>query len=579
MGTPASTPAPPQWSAHLRPAKFLQDYEFWCTASNLYDEDVIAAKFAFCFPEEMREAVIRSYNRQQTWAAMKQECLQILEECSTVTAGDYSSARRLFDSTDTFQKYQESITLFKMRWDQILTEYAQARQAHGLTPWSPRDELIEFQRRILPNMQSHLLKHLNAVQNVTDAVRIIRAREQYNRDVKAAQQQRASMAVDPGAAAIRAASSFGPNNPPASASAARSDPLAAPARLSLHGQPNAQIESSATVRTKMWDAQSVALEAAMKEQAEKFQEMQKRVERQEQELKQLKAEKDSEGSGMRAASLKQVQFTDMIDTPTRVPFPPEELPDSIKCYVSLTSNGHQWCLWHNTNDHNTTSCSTVCCRCGGSHAVYVCPIPHNDVKCDNCGRKGHVQRCCIWAVLGDFRRLSSHGAQTSHNSQVPFQHNQANFGQRPHPYGQPPSNGFQRGPGMGGPPYHGQSPTGTHDRGSGYNRHKRKFQGTVHGKSLNSEQTESDQKAQKFFQPAVLNKKLKENNEQLIARLTDVTKQQIRDSQSRLENRLMKAITDGVKEGSRSRDRRRSASSASTSSRRRSSSSSYKRPN
>ena len=595
----------------------MQDYEFWCTASNLHDENVIAAKFAFCFTGDLREAVIRSYNNQQTWAAMKQECLQLLEECSTVTAGDYSSARTLFDGTDTYQKYEESISMFKMRWDQIVGEYTQARQTHGLAPYGPRDELIEFQRRILPNMHSHLLKHRNSVNSVGDAVRVIRTREQYNRDVKAAQQQRAAMSVDPGAEAIRAASSFGSDAPPASARAAsaaclpsgRAQPyaqsplLVAPARVSLHGQPNAQLESTATVRTKVWDTQALALEKAMKEQTEKFQEMQKqmerlgaemqeRVEQQAEELRRLKAgEKKPEASGPRAASLKHVAFADMADGQVRVPFPPEELPDNVKCYVSMNSNGFQWCLWHNTADHNTTSCSKVCCRCGEPHSVYVCPTPHNDVKCGNCGRKGHVQRCCIWAVLGDFRRLSSHGAQANPNSQRPFQHNQINFGQQQYPYGQPPGNSFQGGPPMGGPTHHGQGPTGTHDRGNGYNRHnKRKFHHAVHGKSLNSGEKTPDQKSQKFFQPAVLNKKLKENNEELIAKLTDITKRQVRqelrDTQDRFETRLMKAITDSAatRGGSQAdRGQRRSRSSQSPSSRRRSSSSSSsssaRRPN
>ena len=585
-GTPASTPAPPRWSANLKPAKFITDYEFWCTASNLYDEDVISAKFAFCFTDDLREAVMTSYKSQPTWAAMKQECLQLLKECSTVTTGDYSSARALFDGTDTYQKYQESVSMFRMRWNQILADFTAARQTHGLTPWSPKDELIEFYRRILPSMHSHCLKHRNSIHCVADAVEVIREREQYNREVKTAQQQRAAMSVDPSAAAITAASSFGSDNPPVSASAARGTPLAAPARSSLHGQPDAQLESSATVRTRMWDTQTQALQAAMEDQDKKFREMQKRMERQEEELNRLKAaEKDSENSDNRAASLKQVTFTDRADgrtqvpfpPGTQVPFPPDELPDTIKCYVSLGPNGSQWCLWHNTSDHNTTSCPHRCCRCGGPHTVYVCPTPHNDVKCANCGRKGHVQQCCIWTVLGDFKGLSSHGAQPSPRPHPSFQRTSTNFGQQQHLHGQPPNGSFQD------PPYGRQGSARNHDGRGGYNRHnfKRKFE-TVHGKSLEpSGPTDTDRRAPNF-QPAVLNKRLKENHDQLVARITEMTKQQRRE-QDRLENRLMRAISS--RDGSTGRrpssghHRSSRSSSSSSSNRRRSPPSSRRRPN
>ena len=78
--TPHGTPDPPQWDSSKNPTQFLADYDFWCTASGLYDVNVSAAKFAFCFMNQptLREAVQDLYLSTNTWAQMKQQCIDLL---------------------------------------------------------------------------------------------------------------------------------------------------------------------------------------------------------------------------------------------------------------------------------------------------------------------------------------------------------------------------------------------------------------------------------------------------------------------------------------------------------------------
>ena len=181
VGVPLGTPNPPQWRAELNPTKFVKDYEYWCVASNLQDENVLAAKFAFSFAAfpQLMETVQGFYmNECQTWHDMKQKCIELLRECSSVTYGDYDSAHAIFMDVDTFQKYNEPIVIFEKRWQQYYNDYALARQANQLAPMNAVEQLIEFKSRLIPEMQNVVMKKKEFINTVADATREIKKREQ-----------------------------------------------------------------------------------------------------------------------------------------------------------------------------------------------------------------------------------------------------------------------------------------------------------------------------------------------------------------------------------------------------------------
>ena len=578
--TPHGTPDPPQWDSSKNPTQFLADYDFWCTASGLYDVNVSAAKFAFCFMNQptLREAVQDLYHNTATWTQMKQLCIDLLRECCDHSDGDYDSALADFKSPNTYQKYNEAITLYSRRWQKHYNIFAKARQTHGLAAWNEREKLINFRDRLVSEMQTLLFKKKGSVNTIADAIAIIREREQFNRDNKRARGARAVQQEDPSAVPLAQQDSFaipsgdgktgnGRRGSMAQASMSVYPPNGfplAPARAGIHGAPDGQIESDAKVRTKWWqsaqESHNQALQTALQSRDSKLQEYGKRVERLEakitaltqREQKEMKEKKDAENP---AALNRAVQNDQHFPFPSplvlnrtvanmphsHLPFPPEMVPNEFKIYVAQTEWGQE-CLWCKCTDHNTQSCPHKCSRCAGPHAVYDCKIPYTAFRCTNCGITGHCMDSCIWRKIGSMKDTSKYGAQPSQSGQPrPFQQPSQN----PHghsPYGgrnAQSNNTAPNGAARGGfnQNFQQQSPYSNYGNSSQGQSNNSNSNGSGrsggHGGSnrkrsrhqLNAAEGESPVRGGNF-QQGVMNKKLKEHTQSLVAQMKEITKAQ-----------------------------------------------------
>ena len=590
---PHGTPNPPQWNPNTTPEEFLEDYDYWCVASRLQDEDVLAAKFAYSFMGDttLRRAVQSIYKSTQTWAEMRRQCLQLLRECSNNSDGDYESSLASFESQDNYQKYNETITMFSRRWAQAYDLFARARATHGLAAWNNTEQLLEFRKRLVSEMHNLVLKKKGQIRNIATAVRVIREREQFNRDSKRAQAHRAQAENDPNAAPLNPADSFasrdgGTESGPRGRSGIQSASLVdrrpfplAPARTSIHGAPDGQIESNATIRTKLWAPHQAAMESAFKQQQEKMREYEKKFSDMESKLTLLsqgdrqegRPKEEEEAVAKRASELRvaRLQLSSPTPSPARstggftLPFPPENMPTEYKVYVAVTDKGQE-CLWCRRFDHNTQTCPTQCSRCAGPHIIYVCPTPARDFKCGNCGITGHCIESCVWRKIGSLKDSAQYGAQPPPKQKMHQQQQQRGF-QQQHQGGfqqqqqgsfqhQPPSGSYANQTPPGNRAGHSQSGYQGNGRGGGhggYNRNKRPYGQLRQAASEDGEIVQGGN-----FQSAVMNKKLKEHSDMLLKKIKASDEARQREQREGFE-RITKLIQSNSNNPPRARSRSR----------------------
>lgn len=514
---PVGTPDPPQWDPSFNPVTFLADYDYWCTASGLYDENVLAAKFAYSFIHQttLRRAIQTIYNNTYTWADMKRQCIELLREVCEQPGDDYESALSVFNDSSSYQKYDEPIALYARRWNDIYTVFARARATNGLAPFNDTEQLLHFRNRLTQEMQTLCLKRKAQIHNIQDAVAIIKGRELFNKSNRRSLLQRASLEKDPCSLPLNTPDSFArpdstpPNRgthrtPPnrggsASSAAARAhtaSSLAFPARAGLHGPPDGQLESNATIRTRMWTQHNQVLEKALEDRDRKLEEFERKLRALEDKSNGSPKEQASDEKERQAAANQLKVPNGNLDQ--ILPFPPEQMPENLRAYVSLTDNG-QRCLWCNVADHNTQSCPRKCARCAQNHSVYFCPSPYTDFKCTSCGIAGHCIESCVWRIIGPLKNTSKYGAQPPPREQThPF--SGASFPSNPQ--GSYQENAHNR-QGRGG---HG-----------GYNRNKRHFA------QMRQATDEDDIRPPRGgnFQQGVMNKKLKEQESNLLAKIQE----------------------------------------------------------
>ncbi len=562
---PVGTPDPPQWDPSFNPVTFLADYDYWCTASGLYDENVLAAKFAYSFIHQttLRRAIQAIYDNTQTWADMKRQCIELLREVCNQPDNDYESALTVFESPSSYQKYDEPIALYVRRWNDIYTAFARARAADGLAPFNDREQLLHFRSRLTQEMQTLCLKKKASIRNIQDAVALIKGRELFNKSNRRSLLQRASLDTDPCSLPLNTPDSFAKSNatPPnrgnssALSAAARThlpSSLAFPARAGLYGPPDGQLESNATIRTRMWTQHNQAFEKALEDRDRKLAEL---------EAKLRALEKKSEAAPTGRADNNDKQEEELkakkLSVPSRapnsdlnqvLPFPPETMPEDYRIYVSLTDNG-QRCLWCNVSDHNTQSCPRKCARCAQTHSVYFCPSPYTDFKCSGCGIAGHCIESCVWRLIGPLKNTSKYGAQPPPRDQM--QH---------FPGSQNPQQMQQFSDPRTPPGFQGSYQDNAHNRQrrsghGGYNRDKRHFA------QIRQATDEGDRQFSRGgnFQQGVMNKKLKEQENNLLAKIQENSEKQQRELE-----RIAKLIQQNQRTaGQPPRDRNRNSSSRS----------------
>ena len=542
---PHGTPNPPQWSPEFVPEEFLDEYDYWCVSACIDDENVLAAKFAYSFMDDatLRKAVQGIYRSTHTWAQMRAQCLVLLRENSHNSDGDYESALNSFEGKDNYQKYGEKITMFARRWAQAYDLFAKARATHGLAAWNAAEQLLEFKKRLVAEMHNLVLKKKHQIWDIDSAVRVIKEREQFNRDSKRARAHRAQADADPNAAPLNPPDFFAARDGKTRAQSAslvnRAHFPLAPARSSLHGPPDGQIESNATIRTKLWAPHQEALEAAFKQQQDKMREYEKKFSDMESKLSILSQggrpeehkREEKEEAAMRADELRvaQLQLSSRAPLPSRpaeitltLPFPPENMPAEYKMYVAVTDKGQE-CLWCRSSDHNTQTCPRQCSRCAGPHIIYLCPTPARDFVCAGCGIIGHCIKSCVWRKIGSLKNSAQYGAQPPPKQKIHQQQQQGGFPrggfQQQHQGGfqhQPPPGSYANQTPPGNRADHSQSGYQGNGRGGGhgsYNRNKRPY-GQLRQATESGEIVQGGN-----FQSSVMNKKLKEHSDMLLKKI------------------------------------------------------------
>ena len=558
---PVGTPDPPQWDPSFNPVTFLADYDYWCTASGLNDENVLAAKFAYSFMGQttLRRAIQTIYDNTQTWTQMKRQCIELLREVCNQPDNDYESALTVFESPSSYQKYDEPIALYARRWNDIYTAFARARAAEGLAPFNTREQLLHFRARLTQEMQTLCLKKKATIRNIQDAVALIKGRELFNKSNRRSLLQRASLEIDPCSQPLNTPDSFAksqdapPNRGNSNAPSAAARPpltssLAFPARAGLYGPPDGQLESNATIRTRMWTQHNQALEKALEDRDKKLAEF---------EAKLTALEKKSEAAPTGRADdndkQEEKQTAKRLTVPSRacnsdfaqvLPFPPETMPEPYRIYVSLTDSG-QRCLWCNVADHNTQSCPRKCARCSQTHSVYFCPSPYTDFKCSGCGISGHCIESCVWRLIGPLKNTSKYGAQPPPRDQMQQFHGQQNPQQDPRN-----PTGFQ---GSYQDNHHNRQGRGGH---GGYNRNKRHFA------QIRQATDDGDKQFSRGgnFQQGVMNKKLKEQENNLLAKIQENSEKQQREF-DRLTKLIQQNQNAAALQPSHDRDRNHSSRS------------------